>query len=379
MSAYSLSASYPVGVPTSRQGLLDHLHDRWPIEAVAQRNEKSCQVLAYLIAHARLEPDHALAVATDWLSAYEDVFATNWDEAVQELERVRDSAVKKDLSGGFSPSVFHEGLIAAQTLEPWQHELLWGSSSTGTGKARDGKARKDKNTFVSLGSQKRPSGPRWRGEDLLARAFVEALVLITRYKLLTTDDNTIKFIREQVRTVIELRHGKDLVPVHNEQYERLQRRFVTRLVTVKRKGQTTESHRDATDLELLMRVVEGTRPRPGEEGECLPSEFLIADLAEFLVRDDLVLEDPLYDYQPPDDWDDEDTAEAPGPRSVVSEALRGPVAPKPAQEQAPEPQGPGTPSEKLGEAAVPTGTGPKPPPHEDDDNDLVRHQALILG
>lgn len=43
------------------------------------------------------------------------------------------------------------------------------------------------------------------------------------------------------------------------------------------------------------------------------------------------------------------------------------MAPATAREQAQEPQGPRKPSEKLGEVAVPTGTGRKPPPHEDDE------------
>jgi hypothetical protein len=88
------------------------------------------------------------------------------------------------------------------------------------------------------------------------RAFVEAWAVYVAYKRDVLKEDPVKATRDQIRRLIEDRHGLTL---DNQQYERLLKKFVTR------------EGRPATRFELAIQTVTG---RPGTPSEFVPTGII---------------------------------------------------------------------------------------------------------
>lgn len=261
----------------SEQAALAYCLERWPILSEGERNDRQASVLAYLVAARLYDRETTLRVAEAWLESFAGVFATRRPEALAHLRAAEGSARKSLATGGLQHTDGHVERIAAQALEPWQEELVWG---LGNPKTRE----------HSPWGPGRPGLPVALREGLCRTekeaVYVEAWLLLARYKLLETEEPALLATREQIQGVIELRHGRKFLPGNPNQYERLQRKFVER------------PGRPASRCPLLVRTVEGFR-RSGE-AVGVPSAFEVEALAWLLVAEPYAPVEP--EGLEPADW-----------------------------------------------------------------------------
>ena len=242
----------------SEQAALADCIARWPVRAEQERNDRQASVLAYLVAARLFDRETTLRVAEAWLQTFEGVFATFWTDALAHLRTAERSTRKALETGVLQHRDGHVERIAAQELEPWQHALVWSACDPNTRKQ-----------------------PRCKGQaGALCRsrqeaAFVEALVLMVRYKLLATEEGTIRATREQLQAVIAIRHP-DMATDSRETFQRLLRKYV---------DHRTEAGKvyTASRRTLLYRTRAGYWP-PGQ-AVGVPSEFAIGHLAHLLLLD----------------------------------------------------------------------------------------------
>src|SRR4051812_34483809 len=93
-------------------------------------------------------------------------------------------------------------------------------------------------------------------------AFVEALVVYFTYKVTILRESPLKATRDQIRDIVQERHG---ITLANPQFERLKKRYITR------------PDKPAERFELAIQTVEG---RQG-----VPSEYELTGLLQFMPEE----------------------------------------------------------------------------------------------
>jgi hypothetical protein len=239
--------------------------DRFPVPDYGHRHVEMTRAVGNLIG-CGFDPELVAAVLGDWYAYFQSqgVIRTGRDEAAQEVDACIRSTVRGLERGKFRPAtsdLYHEALCRQIQLDASQRELL-----TSGVIATDNQGQK---TLLKGPRQGRKSptpnptpnckrvthiGVRLCNSDN-ERAFVEALAVMTTYKILHTreysDEAVVRMTHDQLKQIAADRN-KGLV-WGPQQVERLKRKYVTREADGK----------PASRFELLREVLKGER-KPGQ-------------------------------------------------------------------------------------------------------------------
>lgn len=267
------------------QALAEHLfqdiNKRFAITGYSQRNDRMHRAVASLLGKGHSE-ELTRVVMTRWLDHFKDKMRTHLDEAESLLDACIISALDSCTLLPARSAIDHDALCDQIVLTPFQTLFLSRaivSSALPTpsclhvclhngsflychpllieNEKEEGQKDAKQNCHPLLITNEK-EGRQAEAKPLCRtsqeRAFVEALIVQCFHKIVNTKETTIKMTNQQIKDIMQRRHGLDL---DNQQMERLKARYVSR------------PGKPAKRCELLRETFKGRRTAHGG----VPSEY----------------------------------------------------------------------------------------------------------